>query len=74
MTSRDRVYLGDRLDGSPVFHQQLHDFDAVFLAGNVQWSKAVLCKRQLVSGRHAQPLRQGMHNTASDRIVTRAVS
>lgn len=56
MTSWDHVYLGDRLDGSPIFHQQLHDFDAIFLAGNVQWSKAVLCKRQLVSGRHVQPL------------------
>lgn len=46
VTSRSVLYLCDSLDGSPIFHQQFHDFDAVFLAGNVQWSKTVLCKRQ----------------------------
>lgn len=46
VTGGDSVYLCHGLDGSPVFHQQLHDFDAVFLAGNVQGGKAVLCKRQ----------------------------
>lgn len=39
-------YLCYSLDWSPIFHQQFHDFDAVFLAGNVQWSKTILCKRQ----------------------------
>lgn len=40
------VYLCDSLDGGTAFHQQLHDFDAVFLAGNVQWGETVLRKRQ----------------------------
>ena len=35
-------YLSDGLDGSSVFQQQLHDFDAVLLASDVKWGEAVL--------------------------------
>lgn len=42
---KGRDYLGSRLDGRPMLQQQLHDLDAIFLAGDMEGREAVQSPR-----------------------------
>lgn len=41
-----KIHLCDGLNGCSIFDKQLHHLDSVFLTGYVQWSEAILRRKQ----------------------------